>query len=211
MKVAHWVFATVVVSLCAAIAHAELEGAPSGREIVSKVNARDEGEFVARRLTMQLIDRRGKERTRETFGYRRYFGDEKRSVIYYLSPANIKDTGFLTFDYADPSKDDDQWLYLPATRKSRRISSSDRGDAFLGTDLSYEDMKKETKVSEEDYTFKTVGEEEGRRPPLLHRRVASDRREDGQRTGIRQSRRPDRFYIMDGAQERILGCANEPA
>lgn len=139
---------------------AQIENPPSGDEIVANINARDEGEFVTRRLTMQLIDRRGKQRTRDTFGYRRYFGDEKRSIIYYLSPANIKDTGFLTFDYADPAKDDDQWLYLPAARKSRRISSSDRGDSFLGTDLSYEDMKKESKISAEDYTHKTVGEEE---------------------------------------------------
>ncbi len=153
----------LLVCLCVSIAPicaAELVGAPSGDEIVANVNARDEGESVTRRLTMKLIDRRGKERVRETFGYRRYFGDEKRSVIYYLSPANIKDTGFLTFDYADPAKDDDQWLYLPATRKSRRISSSDRGDAFLGTDLSYEDMKKESKISVEDYTRKTIGEED---------------------------------------------------
>ena len=42
----------------------------------------------------------------------------------------------------------------------RRISSSDRGDYFLGTDLSYEDMKKEGKFSLEDYTHKTIGEEE---------------------------------------------------
>lgn len=149
-----------VVAVTASSSWAELEGAPTGDEIITKLNARDEGEFVTRRLSMRLIDRRGKERERETFGYRRYFGDEKRSVIYYLSPANIKDTGFLTFDYGDPSKDDDQWLYLPATRKSRRISSTDRGDSFLGTDFSYEDMKKETKISMEDYTRETVGEEE---------------------------------------------------
>lgn len=159
MSAAKWMLLFAFV-LAVPVSTAELEDAPSGDEIVTKINARDEGEFVTRRLNMRLIDRRGKERERETFGYRRYFGDEKRSVIYYLSPANIRDTGFLTFDYADPAKDDDQWLYLPATRKSRRISSSDRGDSFLGTDLSYDDMKKESKISEEDYTQETVGEED---------------------------------------------------
>jgi len=160
VKVCIQFLASCCLLMAAMVSTAELADAPTGDEIIAKVNARDEGEFVTRRLTMQLIDRRGKERTRETFGYRRYFGDEKRSVIYYLSPANIKDTGFLTYDYADPEEDDDQWLYLPATRKSRRISSSDRGDSFLGTDLSYEDMKKESKISVEDYTRKTIGEEE---------------------------------------------------
>jgi outer membrane lipoprotein-sorting protein len=51
-------------------------------------------------------------------------------------------------------------LYLPALRKVRRVSASDRGDWFLGTDFSYEDIKKETKVSKEDYDFKLLGEEE---------------------------------------------------
>ncbi|MCF6293124.1 MAG: outer membrane lipoprotein-sorting protein [Robiginitomaculum sp.] len=43
-------------------------------------------------------------------------------------------------------------------RKVRRISASDRGDYFLGTDFSYEDIKLETKVSIDDYTRKTLGE-----------------------------------------------------
>lgn len=133
---------------------------PTGLEIAKKVNARDEGQHVSRRLTMEMIDKRGKTRVRETYGYRKYFGEEKRTVIFYLSPSNIKDTGFLTFDYPEADRDDDQWLYLPAMRKVRRISASDRGDYFLGTDFSYEDIKKESKVGIEDYNFTTVGEEE---------------------------------------------------
>ena len=133
---------------------------PSGDEIIEQLNARDDGQQVTRVLTMELIDRRGKSRTRETQAYRRYFGDEKRTVLFYRSPTNVKGTGFLTYDYADSAADDDQWLYLPALRKVRRISSSDRGDYFLGTDFSYEDIKKETKVAAEDYTFTTIGTEQ---------------------------------------------------
>jgi len=132
---------------------------PSGDEIARRINARDEGQTVSRTLTMELIDRRGKRRTRETRSFRKYYGDEKRTVIFYRSPRNIKDTAFLTYDYPDPARDDDQWLYLPALRKVRRISASDRGDYFLGTDFTYEDIKKETKVSMEDYTRQTIGEE----------------------------------------------------
>ena len=56
--------------------------------------------------------------------------------------------------------DDDQWLYLPAMRKVRRISASDRGDYFLGTDLTYEDIKLETRVGVADYDYTHVGEED---------------------------------------------------
>jgi len=133
---------------------------PNGDEIAQKINARDEGIAVSRHLKMQMTDRHGKVRVRETRAFRKYFGDEKRTAIFYLKPKNIKDTAFLTYDYADKEKDDDQWLYLPAMHKVRRISASDRGDYFLGTDLSYEDIKLETRISIKDYTRKTIAENE---------------------------------------------------
>ena len=132
---------------------------PAAEEIVKRINDRDEGMQVTRTLKMELINRKGKKRERVTRGFRKYFGEEKRTVIFYESPKNIKDTAFLTFDYPDSKRDDDQWLYLPALRKVRRISASDRGDYFLGTDFTYEDIKKESKVSIDDYTRKTIGEE----------------------------------------------------
>lgn len=133
---------------------------PSGDEIAMNINARDEGVAVARNLKMEMTDRRGKTRTRETRGFRKYYGDEKRTVIFYLEPRNVKDTAFLTWDYPDAERDDDQWLYLPAMRKVRRISASDRGDYFLGTDLTYEDIKLESRVSLQDYRRKTTGEDQ---------------------------------------------------
>ncbi len=132
---------------------------PSGDEIAHNINARDEGLSVSRTVLMEMTDKRGKQRIRKTRGFRKYFGDEKRTAIYYLTPKNIKDTAFMTYDYADASVDDDQWLYLPAMRKVRRISASDRGDYFLGTDFTYEEIKQETRVSIEDYSRKTIGKE----------------------------------------------------
>ena len=135
--------------------NAGAEALPAGDEIARRINARNEGEVVSRHVTMAMTDRGGTERVRETKGFRKYFGKEKRVVIFYLSPANIKDTAFLTYDYPEADRDDDQWLYIPAARKVRRISASDRGDYFLGTDFTYEDIRKETKVGIEDYSWKT--------------------------------------------------------
>ena len=132
---------------------------PRGDEIIKHVNARDEGNAVSRAVLMKMIDKRGKTRVRKTHSFRKYIGDEKRTAIFYLSPRNIKDTAFLTYDYASANVDDDQWLYLPAMRKVRRISAANRGDYFLGTDFTYEDIKKETKISVEDYSHRTIGEE----------------------------------------------------
>ena len=147
----------LAILLSTSLSAAEL---PEGDEIAKRINARDEGEAVSRLLTMEMTDSRGKQRIRKTKGFRKYYGDEKRTVIFYLAPKNIKDTAFLTYDYPEADKDDDQWLYLPAMRKVRRISASDRGDYFLGTDFTYEEIKLETRVSITDYHRKTLGESE---------------------------------------------------
>lgn len=130
-----------------------------GVEIMQSVNDRDDGVQVSRDMRIELVDRRGKTRIQETRGFRRYFGEEKRTVIFYRAPSNIRDTGFLTYDYPDADIDDDQWLYLPALRKVRRISASDRGDYFLGTDFSYEEIKKENKIELSDYELTRIGGE----------------------------------------------------
>ena len=149
------VYLIVVLSVVAGKAFAML---PSGDEIAQNINQRDEGLAVSRNVLMEMTDKRGKQRQRHTRGFRKYFGQEKRTVIFYLSPKSVKNTAFLTYDYPDVERDDDQWLYLPAARKVRRVSASDRGDYFLGTDFTYEDIKLESKVSLEDYKRKTLHE-----------------------------------------------------
>ncbi len=127
-----------------------------GQRIAEKTHERNEGVTLKRNLIMELKDKRGKTRVRKTIALRKYFGKEKRLLIFYETPSSVKGTGFLTFDYPEASKDDDQWLYLPALRKTRRISAANRGDYFLGTDLTYEDIKLETKISKEDYNYTTI-------------------------------------------------------
>jgi len=127
--------------------------------VVNNINAVDDGEYVSRDLIMTLTDKRGKVRIRETKAFRKYYQDEKRTILFYKKPTNVKGTSFLTFDYKDAKKDDDQWLYLPALRKVRRISASDRGDYFLGTDFTYEDMKLEGKLDITDLDFSVLNSE----------------------------------------------------
>jgi hypothetical protein len=146
-----WVFA------CGAAAD---EAAPDAQTVIARVNARDDGAQVMRKATITLRDKGGNARVREMVSWRKYYGAEKRTALFFLSPANIRDTAFLTFDYGEAGKDDDQWLYLPAARKVRRISATDRGDFFVGTDFTYEDMKNEMKIVVEDFSFKLLGIED---------------------------------------------------
>ena len=157
-----WAVGALVAVRAAAAPAAEL---PDGDEVARRVNERPDGAAVSRTLVMELVDRTGATRTRTTRSFRRDFGDERRSVLFFDAPANLKGTALLTWDHADPAREDVQWLYLPALRKSRRVAMSERGRSFLGTDLTFEDMKNETRLSRDTYRWRTLGEEEvdGRR------------------------------------------------
>lgn len=132
---------------------------PSGDEIAQRIDQRDDGRRQVQALRMVLTDRSGAQRIRDTRVFREEFEDGKRTAIFFTGPKRLQGTGFLTWDYHDPARADDQWLYLPAARRVRRISPSDRGDYFLGTDFTYEDVKKNTKLALEDYDFKALGVE----------------------------------------------------
>jgi len=112
----------------------------SGREIMEKVNSREEGDRSISETEMILIDKNGKKRIRNLKTYGRKIDDFSQSLIIFMSPADLRNTGFLTYDYDEPGKEDDQWLYLPALRKTKRIASSDKSGSFMGSDLNYSDM-----------------------------------------------------------------------
>lgn len=152
---------TIVAAILAGSTNTVAQDAelPSADEIVDAVNSRDDGASLTRTMHITMTDRRGKTREQTAKAFRKYYGDEKRSTIFYVEPANIKDTAFLTYDYYGTEKDDDQWLYLPELRRVRRISSSNRGDYYLGTDFTYEDIKLDTRLGVEDYNWTTIGTE----------------------------------------------------
>ena len=121
------------------------------RAIMTKVDARDDGKTVERDMQMILLDKKGHKRVRNMKSYSKDYGKDQKKVMFFKSPADVKNTGFLTFDYNKASKDDNQWLYLPALKKVKRIPSSDKSSSFMGSDYSYFDM---TKTSLNDYNFK---------------------------------------------------------
>lgn len=165
MKNGFRVFKTLLASCFLLVATGAAAEPPDANEIAKRINARDEGASSSQTMVIETTDRRGNSRKRETRIFRKYVGEEKRTAIFFESPRNVEGTAFLTIDYSEAGRDDDLWLYLPAARKVRRVSMSNRGQYFLGTDFTYEDIKKATKVGIEDYNWKTVGEEivDGRR------------------------------------------------
>ncbi|WP_144776860.1 outer membrane lipoprotein-sorting protein [Marinobacter maritimus] len=159
-----WKTGMILLALLAAIALTSNavagEGVPAADTIIKQMNNRPEGVAVQRDMVITLTDHRGNSREERTSAFRRYFGNTKKTAIFYTHPATVAGTAFLTWDYENQTREDDQWLYLPALRKVRRVSASDRGDYFLGTDFTYEEIKKESKIAAEDYRFEVLGTEE---------------------------------------------------
>jgi hypothetical protein len=129
--------------------------AQSARDIMQKVIDRDDGDNIITNMQMQLIDKNGHKRVRNMKTYSKDIGVDEYKMIFFISPSDVKNTAFLTYDYQDDDKDDDQWLYLPALKKTKRIPASDKDSAFMGSDFTYNDM---TEPNLNDYNFKILKE-----------------------------------------------------
>lgn len=129
----------------------------TGREIMDLADARDDGDRGIQDMKMILIDKNGSQRKRTIRAYRMDVGVDKHTIMFFLDPADVKDTGFLTYDYDDPEKDDDQWLYLPALKKTKRIASGDKSGSFMGSDFTYADM---TDRNLDNYEYELLKEDE---------------------------------------------------
>jgi hypothetical protein len=133
---------------------------PEARRIMEQVDQRDDGDDQTSNLQMILIDKRGKQRVRELQSFRKDKGEDSHSMMFFLSPADVEDTGFLTYDYDDADRDDDQWLYLPALKKTKRIAASNKSGSFMGSDFSYADMT-DRPLKKYDYTILQESEIDG--------------------------------------------------
>ncbi|PCI36744.1 MAG: outer membrane lipoprotein-sorting protein [Elusimicrobia bacterium] len=98
-------------------------------------------------------------------------GDGDKSIIEFQWPADVKGTRMLTWTHK--KKDDDQWLYLPAIKRVKRISSRNKSGAFMGSEFAYEDLgSQEPEKFTHKFIKETTNEE---RPAWLIERVPTYR------------------------------------
>jgi hypothetical protein len=90
-------------------------------------------------LTMLLVSAQGDQTTRKlNIDTRELANDGDRSRVTFEWPADVKGTRMLTWSHKDGN--DDQWLYLPAIKRVKRISASDKSGSFMGSEVAYEDL-----------------------------------------------------------------------
>jgi hypothetical protein len=175
--------------------------AMDAREIMQKVYDREDGNNAVMDMEMLLIDSKGDQRQRVVKSWRRDAGQQGKdteTIMFFVEPADVKNTGFLTYDYDDSAKDDDQWLYLPALKKTKRIASSDKSSSFMGTDFTYADMT-ERDINNYSYTLLKEDVVEGSKVWVIESVPANDK--EREETGYSKSVafvRQDNFVVVRG-------------
>lgn len=129
----------------------------TAREVMQLYDERYDGDSSVADVTMVLIDRRNRQRVRDLRIYSKDQGADTKTLSLFETPADIRGTAYLNFDWDNTERDDDSWLYLPSLQRVKRIASSDTSDSFLGSDFTYADING---FEIDMYDFKFISESE---------------------------------------------------
>jgi len=161
--------------------------------IAKEADRRDSGfrDFTAD-MRMVLKNRHGQESVRAIrIRTLEVADDGDKSLTIFDNPRDIKGTAFLS--YTHKSGDDDQWLYLPALKRVKRISSRNKSGSFVGSEFSYEDIASQ---EIEKYTYKWLRDETyNGQDCFVFARYPLDKRNSGYRRQV---------IWMDKAAYRVL-------
>ena len=152
-------FASIIListGVCAAPPEAVTSPEETGLAIARDARAREEGfgNFSARQ-TMVLRNKHGQEsRRRLQVKVLEVAGDGDKSLFVFAEPRDVRGTALLVHAHRESA--DDQWLYLPALKRVKRISSANRSGSFMGSEFAYEDM---TAQEVEKFTYRYLRDE----------------------------------------------------
>ncbi|CAA6810988.1 MAG: Outer membrane lipoprotein-sorting protein [uncultured Sulfurovum sp.] len=111
----------------------------SNIEIAEKSDKVTDGfESSIAQTEMLLINASGQQSTRKLEMKTLEGENGDKTISTFLTPADVKGTKTLTHEHVE--RDDDQWLYLPALKRVKRIASSNKSGSFMGSEFSYEDI-----------------------------------------------------------------------
>jgi len=106
-------------------------------------------------MLMVLRNKQGQESIREIkMKSLEQLNDGDKSLTIFNKPRDVKGTAFLSFSH--PQANDDQWLYLPALKRVKRISSRNKSGPFMGSEYAFEDL---SSFEIEKYTYKYLGDD----------------------------------------------------
>ena len=127
-----------------------------GLEIAKEADRRDTGyQDMTAELIMELRNKQGDVSIREVrVNNLEVHGDGDKGLSVFDEPADVKGTAFLTYSHA--TVPDEQWLYLPALKRVKRITSKNKSGPFMGSEFAYEDISSQ---EVDKYTYKYIKDE----------------------------------------------------
>lgn len=132
------------------------EAEQRGYEIAAEATKRDTG-FVDFKVNLEMVlrNKHNQQSTRSMRNTtREQANDGDKTLVVFDSPRDVKGTAFLSHTHKADS--DDQWLYLPALKRVKRISSSNKSGPFMGSEFAYEDIASQEL---EKYTYRYAGDD----------------------------------------------------
>lgn len=130
----------MLVAVAASFLTAPVAADPAGEELANRVYNRPSGKDLAGRALMSLQQPGQPERVRRLYSYARQNAQKDNwGLLRFVAPADIADTALLSISLTNG--EEDQWVYLPALKRSRRIPTNRKGGRFVGSDFYYEDLQ----------------------------------------------------------------------
>lgn len=157
--IATFLLALIMLALAATVGTAQetaiadpADATARGRSIAVEADRRDTGfGDLSAEMVMILRNRHGQESRRDIrLRTLEVDGDGDKSLSIFDRPRDVEGTAFLSFSHT--TGNDDQWLYLPALSRVKRISTSNKSGPFMGSEFSYEDISSQ-EVDEYTYTW----------------------------------------------------------
>ena len=108
----------------------------SGMDLAIMIDQKPSPKDLKNHTEMILTNSKGKSRTNRMIS--KSMDKNKKQIIWFLEPKDDRGVSFLKIEHEH--KDDEMRMWLPAFKKVRRISAKKRGDSFMGSDLSFEDL-----------------------------------------------------------------------
>ena len=145
---------TILIA-CSLIAQERIIDEAEARAIFEEVDDRRNSiQSETAIMEMVITDNRGRTRSRTMQSWIKNDSNDTSSLIVFSAPGNVRGTGFLSVNEGGSTT---QRLYLPSVGRIQTIGSAERGDRFMGSDFTYEDLGDQ---NPDDYRFEWLEEHE---------------------------------------------------
>jgi hypothetical protein len=125
------------------------------RKILEGVYEQDTSRDTTMKAVFEIFDRDGHKTTKKFKLFRLGLPGDSKTLVRFTDPAEIRGVTLLSYNHKGDA--DRQWLYIPATQRTRSVTPRERSEKFAGTDFTYEDVEERVL---DDFQYRLLGENE---------------------------------------------------